>query len=201
MDREERKAEYLNCFIRTFAENGIDRTPVKKLASAAKINEASIYQYFKNKDEIVVDCVKLYLEGEMEKMLRILSDERKSYESRIRQVLKISAETAEESRFIIQVLTSPMYGKLCSPLLRSFSQQFLSFCGRPKGRRAFSREPITPAEALLILSTIISYRVLGDENLFRMQIEYLLDLFCGKKEEEEPQLAAVQRLGLNLFQG
>ena len=200
MDREERKATYLNCFIKTFAANGIDRTPVKKLASAAKINEASIYQYFKNKDEIVVDCVKLYLDGEMKKMLRILSDERKPYESRLRQALKISAESAEESRFVIQVLTSPMYGKLCSPLLSSFSEWILSSCGKTKGRRTFSREPVSSAELLLVLSALISYRVLGDENLFRMQIEYLLGLLCDKREEEEPQLAAVQqRLGLNLI--
>ena len=192
MDREERKATYLTCFIKTFAANGIDRTPVKKLASAAKINEASIYQYFKNKDEIVVDCVKLYLEGEMEKILRVLSDERKSYEARIRQALKISAETAEESRFIIQVLTSPIYGKMCSPLLRSFSERFLSSCPKTKG-------PAEPAELLLVLSALVGYRVFGDDDLFFLQIEYLLTRICGKRNEEEPQLAAVQRIGLNLL--
>jgi hypothetical protein len=34
MTREERKRSYLKSFIHTFSENGIDRTPIKKLAGA-----------------------------------------------------------------------------------------------------------------------------------------------------------------------
>lgn len=192
MDREERKTSYLHCFIKTFAENGIDRTPIKKLAAAAKINEASIYQYFKNKDEIVVDCVGLYLEKEIVKMVKILSNNRQPFETRIRRILNADAETAGESKFIIQVLTSPAYGKMCSPLVRSFSQRFLSLCTSSDG--AFSDEPVAPTELLLILSAMISYRVVGDEQLFRLQTEYLLSLFYERERigEDRP---AMQKLG------
>ena len=192
MDREERRTSYLHCFMKTFAENGIDRTPIKKLAASAKINEASIYQYFKNKDEIVVDCVGLYLEKEILKIVKILSDSRQPFESRVRRALQVSGETIGESRFVIQVLTSPSYGKMCSPLVRSFSQRILSMCARSSG--AFSKGPVAPTELLLIFSAMIGYRVLGDEQLFSLQIEYLLSLAYGRERAGEDR-PAMQKLG------
>ena len=195
MDREERKREYLKSFIRTFAESGIDRTPVKKLAKAAKINEASIYQYFKNKDEIIVDCVGLYLEGEADRMLQILSDRREPFEARVRQVLKICYEPCDECQFVIQVLTSPAYSELCSPLLRAFNERFLSTCVRNEGMGRSEEPPMAPALPLLIMSAVIGYKVLGDRELLRLQIEYLLRPFRERKYLTEEDFDAVLRIG------
>ena len=193
MNREERKREYLKSFIRTFAENGIDRTPVKKLAKAAKINEASIYQYFKNKDEIIVGCVGLYLEEAAEKILRILSDGTEPFEARMRQIVKLCCESGDEGGFVIQVLTSPAYRQMCSPLVQMFNQQFLASCGNA-GEQA-RPETETPALPLLIMSAVIGYKVVGDEELLRLQAEYLLQPSHGRNPMEERSFGEIQRIG------
>lgn len=193
MNREERKREYLKSFIRTFAESGIDRTPVKKLARAAKVNEASIYQYFKSKDEIVVDCVGLYLEEAAEKILRIQSEGSKPFEFRMRQILKLCCESDDEAGFVIQVLTSPAYRKLCSPLVQMFNQQFLASCRNGGGQARPEAE--LSALPLLLMSAVIGHKVVGDEELFRLQIEYLLNPSQGRDPAKEQAFGEIQRIG------
>lgn len=177
MNREERKKEYLRSFIQTFSENGIDRTPIKKLAGAAKINEASIYQYFKNKDEIVVDCVRLYLEEELSQLLRVLSDAEEPLETRMEQFVQLSSKTSAEAKFIIQVLTSPSYSKMCSKIVHEFSRKLLSPPQISLEDEKFPRD--TEEESaipLLLLSVVISDRVIGEDCLLRIQLEYLRHL-------------------------
>lgn len=174
MTREERKRSYLKTFIHTFSENGIDRTPIKKLAGAAKINEASIYQYFKNKDEIVVDCVRLYLNEELTRLFETLSESAEPLETRVRKFLQLSSKTSAEARFIIQVLTSPVYSQLCSPIIHEFSEYILSLPLLKEQRGNASQDSAESAIKLLLLSVFISDRVIGKENLLRIQLDYLL---------------------------
>ncbi|QAT50178.1 TetR/AcrR family transcriptional regulator [Caproiciproducens sp. NJN-50] len=176
MNREERKKEYLRSFIQTFSENGIDRTPIKKLAGAAKINEASIYQYFKNKDEIVVDCVRLYMEEELSQLLQVLAEEGEPLETRMDRFVQLSSKTSAEAKFIIQVLTSPNYSKMCSQIIHEFSRKILSSpqVGLEKG--AFPHDTEESAVLLLLLSVVISDRVIGEDYLLRIQLEYLQHL-------------------------
>lgn len=176
MNREERKKEYLRSFIQTFSENGIDRTPIKKLAGAAKINEASIYQYFKNKDEIVVDCVRLYMEEEISQLLQVLADESEPLETRMSRFVQLSSETSEKAKFIIQVLTNPNYSKMCSQIIHDFSRKIRSSPQRGLENEGFSRDTEEPVVLLLLLSVVISDRVIGEDYLLRVQLEYLQHL-------------------------
>lgn len=175
MNREERKKEYLRCFIQTFSENGIDRTPIKKLAGAAKINEASIYQYFKNKDEIVVECVRLYMEEELGQLLQILSDEEEPMENRMNQFVQLSSKTSAEAKFVIQVLTSPNYSKMCSRIVEEFSRKLLPQKIMLEGEE-FPPDNEETALKLLFLSAVVCDRVIGEEWLLRTQMEYLQHL-------------------------
>lgn len=176
MNREERKKEYLRSFIRTFSENGIDRTPIKKLAGAAKINEASIYQYFKNKDEIVVDCVRLYMEEEMSQLLQVLAEVGEPFEDRMNRFVQLSSNTSAEAKFIIQVLTSPNYSKMCSQIIHEFSRKILSSPQMSLESGSFSRDSEESAIMLLLLSIVISDRVIGEDYLLHIQLEYLQHL-------------------------
>jgi AcrR family transcriptional regulator len=190
MTREERKRSYLKSFIHTFSENGIDRTPIKKLAGAAKINEASIYQYFTNKDEIVVECVRLYLNEELTRLFEILSEPEEPLEIRIRKFLQLSSKTSAEARFIIQVLTSPVYSQLCSPIIHEFSEYILSLPLMKEKRGNIPQDSAESAIKLLLLSIFISDRVIGKEELLRIQLDYLLRvLYQGKFQDPMPKNA------------
>jgi AcrR family transcriptional regulator len=173
MNREERKREYLKSFIQTFSENGIDRTPIKKLAGAAKINEASIYQYFKNKDEIIVECVRMYMEEELNNLLQVLSDKEEPLETRVDRLIQLSSETSAEAKFVIQVLTSPNYSKMCSPIVHEFSRKLLPSPQVSLESGSLPRDTNESVVLLLLLSVITSDRVLGEDYLLHLQLEYL----------------------------
>ncbi|MCI1966698.1 MAG: TetR/AcrR family transcriptional regulator [Oscillospiraceae bacterium] len=176
MNREERKREYLRSFIQTFSESGIDRTPIKKLAGAAKINEASIYQYFKNKDEIVVDCVRLFLNEELSQELQLLLDPREPLQSRIDRFVQCNEESAPKAKFVIQVLTSPNFSQMCSQIVHEFIKKFLASPQMKLDRGSLPCSTNESAVILLLLSVMISDRVIGEDYLLRIQLEYLQNL-------------------------
>jgi AcrR family transcriptional regulator len=187
MNREERKKKYLKSFIQTFSENGIDRTPIKKLAGAAKINEASIYQYFKNKDEIVVDCVQLYLDEELSRLFQVVSDSTEPLKDKMSQFVRLSSETSAEAKFIIQVLTSPIYGKMCSKIVHEFARKLMPLPQVNSENGSFSQEMKDYAAQLLLLSVVISDRVVGEDYQLHVQLEYLQHLLYRDSSLNEAQ--------------
>lgn len=180
MQREERKIFYLKCFMKAFSENGIDKTTIKKMARAADMSEASIYQYFKNKDEIIIDCVKLYFDNLQSEIFPVLKNERLTLSQRMEKCLKFCKKNKSQEKFAIQVLTSPSYGKLCAPVMREFHQNLVPVCD------VISEQQSVPKDSaysflLLFLSVLYSGGIMGDESTLAVQVDFLqnmLDRAC-----------------------
>ena len=183
LDREERKTGYLKSFIKAFSENGIDKTSIKKLAGAADINEASIYQYFKNKVEIIVNCVDFYFQ-EVETELRpILLDENQTIEYRLRKILRYLEEVSMQEKFIIQVLTNPVYGKLCEPTIKRFAQNAEPISERLALELSVPQNVMYPV-VLLFYSMAIGDKIFNDKQILNDQLEFLLSIF-GRESENK----------------
>jgi AcrR family transcriptional regulator len=176
LDREERKAGYLKSFIHAFSENGIDKTSIKKLACAASINEASIYQYFKNKDEIIINCVDYYFEMVETELRPILLDVGQTMEYRLRKILRYLDEVSQQEKFIIQVLTNPVYSHLCEPIMKKFTRNQPPLCEKLASEFSVSQEVVSPL-LYLFYSMVIGDKIINDREILTIQFEYLLHLF------------------------
>lgn len=172
MEREERKTEYLEHFADAFAENGIDKTSIKKLASAAGINEASIYQYFKNKDEIIVELVKRYLDTLRDEVFSFLIDENYTLENRMQRLLNYRCQTESREKFVIQVLTNPTYGKICYPELKKFLND-VNDLGVQLSQQMHLSERGGQCLVLLINSTLVADRVFNCRDILAEELEFL----------------------------
>lgn len=55
--RAEREEKILNCAFKEFSRRGIDNTAMTDIATKSGIGVASLYRYFKTKDEIAIRCI------------------------------------------------------------------------------------------------------------------------------------------------
>ncbi|MCI1955156.1 MAG: TetR/AcrR family transcriptional regulator [Oscillospiraceae bacterium] len=172
MEREERKAEYLEHFADAFAEHGIDKTSIKKLAGAAEINEASIYQYFENKDEIIVELVKRYFESMKKEILPILTDEKYPPELRLQRLMNYRFKTKPRSKFVIQVLTSPTYGEICLPEIRNFLASVHEM-GAWLSRRMDLPEEVAKSYVMVFYSVLVADRIFNCKSILSEELEFL----------------------------
>ncbi|MCF8025588.1 MAG: TetR/AcrR family transcriptional regulator [Desulfobacteraceae bacterium] len=53
IDRNERRDAVLNTALEAFSTNGFDKTTISQIASASNVPEATIYEYFQNKEDIL----------------------------------------------------------------------------------------------------------------------------------------------------
>lgn len=74
MKAEERKTRILNCAKKLFSKNGYYNTQISDIINDAKIARGTVYQYFKNKEDIFVTLLENYYK-EWEKTIKIKSDD------------------------------------------------------------------------------------------------------------------------------
>lgn len=183
MDREMRRNVCLKSFIDTFAENGIDKTSIKKLAGAAEMNEASIYQYFKNKDEIIVSCVKYFFHMVRQGLYPIILDTEQCVEYRLQKTFRFLDGISRQEKFIIQVLTSPVYSRMCGSAVQEFLCSFSPLSDQLSEELSISKERLFSL-LYLLLSVSLSDKILNDKKALSRQFDFLLREF---KREEVPE--------------
>ncbi len=55
-----------------FLDKGFTSTSIKEIASAAQVSQVSIYNYFGNKDSLVIECVKSMIQETIDKAYALL---------------------------------------------------------------------------------------------------------------------------------
>lgn len=92
MDKgEETREKILQTTKRLLNEKGIGSLSVRKIASTADVNVASINYYFRSKNELIFECMKDVI-GELEETVSIFKNKSLSEENRIREYLNNIAE-------------------------------------------------------------------------------------------------------------
>ncbi len=174
--KKEKKEEYLAKFSDAFAQNGLNRTPVKKLSEAAGINEASIYQYFSNKDEIVIECVKQYFADVQEELFPIMTNSLLQLDQRMQRVLLYHAQLEQREKFIVQVLTDPTYQKKCVPILRDFMVMIREMASCLSSETEIPENVLHPM-VLMVMSMLIFHSIFNSTDSMLVQVDYIEELF------------------------
>lgn len=58
-----------------FLEKGFTTTSIKEIAANAQVSQVSIYNYFGNKDSLVIECVKLIIQENIDKAYALLDSD------------------------------------------------------------------------------------------------------------------------------
>ncbi|NLK49515.1 MAG: TetR/AcrR family transcriptional regulator [Candidatus Cloacimonetes bacterium] len=62
------KAKILNAAVRVFASKGYAKTTMSDVAIQAKVGIGTLYNYFKNKDDLLISCIKKTIDDEIKQV-------------------------------------------------------------------------------------------------------------------------------------
>ena len=69
--RRQKEIETLEGALKVFGENGFEEATISAISKAAKISDATLYEYFSSKEEILFSIPKLYTQRELDRVLEI----------------------------------------------------------------------------------------------------------------------------------
>ena len=95
VDKEEKKNRIVLAAMKVFSEKGVKSSRMADIASQAEIGKGTIYEYFRNRDEILVESFYLML-GEMEGNLELALKDIENPEDRIALIFRAVFESMSQ---------------------------------------------------------------------------------------------------------
>jgi AcrR family transcriptional regulator len=74
VDKEQRKKEIACVALDLFAENGFEATSISRVAQAAGIGKGTIYEYFRSKEELILQVIMVWAEGIEQQSFHLFHD-------------------------------------------------------------------------------------------------------------------------------
>ncbi|HJK94016.1 MAG TPA: TetR/AcrR family transcriptional regulator [Polyangiaceae bacterium LLY-WYZ-15_(1-7)] len=100
----DKRERILQAAIRVFAKNGFYATRVSEIAKAAGVADGTIYLYFENKDDVLVQIFEDRIGKLLEILRRVIAKE-ETVEARIRRIVELQLGLLEEERDLAEVIT------------------------------------------------------------------------------------------------
>jgi TetR/AcrR family fatty acid metabolism transcriptional regulator len=167
-----RRDQILDAAINVFAEKGFHSATTKQIAKAAGIAEGTIYNYFANKDDLLIGLIARLAEpGQVDERLALVlqSDMREFIVRACRQNMK----RIEQNHALLHAILPEVL--IRSQLREQFLQQFVLPITRLLERYIRARiwqGQLRPTDLPLVMHTIqgafvgfLTLRILGDETL------------------------------------
>ena len=159
------------CFY-CLVEKGLEKTTTRDICSATGLQSSSLYYWFKNKDEIIVDAT---LWG----MNHIVDELFTAAYSHLRDLNVLFAEFPKEAlkfkfelKFIYQVVTSPQYGSSLREISAQLPMAYDSYSKVLANQLGCKYDDIRPIVYMFIAITV-DFIVWEDDTKAEMQFEYL----------------------------
>lgn len=187
----DRKQEILKRVLNCFIENGLNATSMRDAAKAVGIEAATLYYYFKNKEEMVTQCADLAIRELSEKMIARMIFHMFDFPHLAERLMVEARVHIPLMRFIVSVRVSPEYGDNITESIRAFSGRYESYVQRMAQKLDCDAERIRPVVYMMIVS-VVNYMLFGEASLFMQQfvpIQKELSVIAsgGKNENDEDE--------------
>ena len=185
--RRAKKIEIMEKCFDCYMENGLTVVGVKAIADACGCNVASLYQYFDNLDDLIIQSTEYCMSKvEDEFMAKAPTDA----EDLWRFIDEIPYWTAKNHgkkyRLMYQVYTHPKYREYGKKFFAGVDERYTEYAKSLEGKIGIPCEKITPLIFILIRACV-HYALFEDEFYMKSQIEALketLELFIMKYNPE-----------------
>ena len=185
--RRAKKIEIMEKCFDCYVENGLTVVGVKAIADACGCNVASLYQYFDNLDDLIIQSTEYCMSKvEDEFMAKAPTDA----EDLWRFIDEIPYWTAKNHgkkyRLMYQVYTHPKYREYGKKFFAGVDERYTEYAKSLEGKIGIPCEKITPLIFILIRACV-HYALFEDEFYMKSQIEALketLELFIMKYNPE-----------------
>ena len=186
VNEEARRAKQIEIMEKCFdcyAENGFTSVGVKAIADACGCSGASLYQYFDNLDDLIIQSTEYCMSKvEDEFMAKAPTD----VEDLWRFMDEIPYWTAKNHgkkyRLMYQVYTHPKYREYGQKFFKGVDERYTEYAKRLEPNLGIPYEKLTPLIFILIRACV-HYALFEDELYLKSQIDVLretLELFVEK---------------------
>ena len=181
--RREKRIDIMEKCFDCYAEHGLTEVGVKTIAEACGCNVASLYQYFENLDDIIVQSTEYCMSKvEDEFMAKAPTD----VEDLWRFIDEIPYWTAKKHgkkyRLMYQVYTHPKYREYGKKFFAGVDKRYTDYAKSLEEKLGIPYEKLTPLIFILIRACV-HYALFEDEFYLNAQIDILkesLELFIMK---------------------
>lgn len=174
---QQKKVEIMEKCFDCYAEYGFSSVGVKALAKACGYTPASLYTYFKDLDDLVIQSTEHCMSKvEDDFMLKAPTNT----EEVLRYFDEIPYWTAEKHgkkyRLMYQIYTHPKYIKYGKQFFEGVNQRYSSYAKLLERKLGIPHEVITPLIFILIRASV-HYALFEDEFYLKSQIDVLKKAF------------------------
>lgn len=181
--REAKKILIMETCFDAYAKNGLNSVGIKSIADACNVNVASIYQYFDNLDDLIIQATE-YCMSKVED--DFMDKAPKDIEELWRFIDEIPYWTAKKHgakyRLMYQVYTHPKYIQYGKNFFQGVDERYTEYAKYLEDKIGIPYQKLTPLIFILVRACV-HYALFEDEFYLKSQIEVLkesLELFIMK---------------------
>ena len=181
--RRAKKIEIMEKCFDCYVENGLTVVGVKAIADACGCNVASLYQYFDNLDDLIIQSTEYCMSKVEDDFMAIAPADAEDLWRFIDEIPYWTAKNhGKKYRLMYQVYTHPKYREYGQKFFAGVDERYTEYAKSLEGKIGIPCEKITPLIFILIRACV-HYALFEDEFYMKSQIETLketLELFIMK---------------------
>lgn len=176
-----KKYVLLKCF-KCLTKIGVEQITTRNFSDETGMATSSLYYWFKDKDELIVDATEFGLHYIVEKLFRYALDNINNVEYLCNEFYKIADEYKMELRLILQIVNSPKYGERIREHSGSLSRIYDEYTDELAEAINVNCSDIRGVVDLFI-STITYYVMWEDKDKLQHEIDKIKELLiCNKND-------------------
>jgi len=172
--RDARKEKIITNCRRAFSDYGIESTSITHLCKYAKVNPKVMYDFFRNKDEIVIECANRGFNMLSETISKHIIKSDKTLFENIDSLIDELYSSKEEVRFLYQVLISPTYKDKLLPFASSLHATYEDCKKALVDKYGVDKDKVEPLFNLFV-AVIDCYCLTGNPKFINSAKPYLVE--------------------------
>ena len=194
VNHEARKAKKIaimeKCFD-CYAEKGLNCVGVSAIADRCGMNVASIYQYFDNLDDLIIQSTEYCMRKVEDDFMEKAPENAEDLWHFIEEIPYWTAKKhGKKYRLMYQVYTHPKYREYGQKFFKGVDERYTEYAKSLEDKVGIPYQKLTPLIFILVRACV-HYALFEDEFYLQSQIEVLkesLELFIMKYNQEEGEL-------------
>jgi len=171
--------EILALSFKYMTEHGLENTSIRDLAQGTGMSLGSIYYWFEDKDDLVLNSVKYGLAKSSMRIFTNAFEVIEDLEKFIENVLELVREEQKALRTVFQAATSPVYGDAIRKNSTTLNGTYDEYINALSRKVNISYEELRPI-VYLFVATVLDYVVWDDQEFSKSQIQYIYQILLSK---------------------
>lgn len=173
---------------------GLEQVSIRKLCDHANMGTGSVYYWFKNKDEVILDATQYCTNKLIDELMDFLYKNIDNVDIMCEEFPKMIEQRIDKLKVIIRVATSPMYYDSLNMYLKSFTYKYDSYAQKLSQRINLPYSTISVLVNTLV-SITIDCVIWEDWGKYKRQLESILnglklEFMHKEKETDRNQIAS-----------